>query len=370
MVNFIKKSLFVFQWVFCCLYLLSSLVYVVSPAQWWPMGILGICFPYLWVLMAVFFLVAFLRRKKIALIWLLGCLAAWPLIKNIAAFHFPHQFVLKKPPGQLRIMQWNCNGFEGIDDSKPAIVALRHQAIAFIKQSQPDIIIFQELAETSGKDVQSNISYIKDSLGYPYYIFHPYYYNVELWGKVWTGNAIFSKYPISDSGYVAYSGKRNPEGIAWANVQFGNSQCRVVATHLQSMHLGRTLTSPKLKSDMFEDSLTILHGNMLSKFKYFQPYHVAQAAEVRAFLDTCPTPLFFAADLNSVPSSFVYKKIRGTLGDSFLEKGSGFGRTYHSRQPFLRIDYLLHSSQLRVNQCSVFPLLLSDHDPFLADFTF
>ena len=150
-------------------------------------------------------------------------------------------------------------------------------------------------------------------------------------------------------------------------VKIGDKICRVATTHLQSMHLTRATNIP-IGQELWQDSMVINHGNMIEKLKYFQPYHAMQANYLRSFLDTCKMPLIFTADLNSVPSSYVYKKVRGNLADAFLAKGLGFGRSYHSLQPALRIDYIFYNGAINNVQTSLFHTTFSDHDPVLMDF--
>jgi endonuclease/exonuclease/phosphatase family metal-dependent hydrolase len=88
---------------------------------------------------------------------------------------------------------------------------------------------------------------------------------------------------------------------------------------------------------------------------------------LRAFLDTCPSATILAADLNSVPASWVYHHIRGGWSDVFLQLGSGVGSTYPSSVPWLRIDYLLTNKGVKARQFGQYRLSISDHDLLVAD---
>ena len=55
-------------------------------------------------------------------------------------------------------------------------------------------------------------------------------------------------------------------------------------------------------------------------------------------------------DLNDVPNSYTYFKVRGVFKDAFLEKGYGIGRTFRSLSPTLRIDYIFTDPRFKVQQ--------------------
>ena len=81
-----------------------------------------------------------------------------------------------------------------------------------------------------------NLDYMRDSLHYPYY-----YYSYEIDGdKQFTGNAIFSRYPIIDSGMIRYPRPTLPEALMHADIRLKNRIVRVYTTHLQSVQLHKT----------------------------------------------------------------------------------------------------------------------------------
>jgi endonuclease/exonuclease/phosphatase family metal-dependent hydrolase len=364
---FIKRFLICITIITGIVYLPSCLVYIVSPAVWWPLGILGIGFPYTWFALLALFACWIFIQKKVAMVLFIGLIIGWPVMKNILPLHKSSSFQLKKDPTKLRLLQWNCQGFPGSFFDYPDLVAERGKAVAFLKKYQPDVLCLSEFTTSDSKFSWSNVSLLQDSLGYKYMVFHPYFVDEQSYGTTYHGSAIFSKYPIVDSGYISYPGKRIPEDIIKADISFNGQSIRVMNTHLSSMHLNHIRIPGSLQQNMVEDSSIIFYGNKIQKIKYFQRYHVSQAELVKAVVDTCSTPLILAGDFNSVPSSFVYKKLRGKLSDAFLERGSGLGRSFHNRQPALRIDYVFHSDEIAVQQWNIFRVSFSDHDPAIMD---
>jgi endonuclease/exonuclease/phosphatase family metal-dependent hydrolase len=365
----IIKSAFVFITILTALvYLPSCFVYLISPAAWWPMGILGIGFPYIWFFMVALFVVWLLAHKKTAAFIFILLLAGWPVMKNVVALRKPVDFSVQKAPACLRVLQWNCQGFPGSFFGYPELVVERSKTVAFLKKYQPDVLCLSEFTNVTSEHAWSTISLLRDTLGYRYLVFHPTFTDGDgSWATVHTGNAIFSKYPIVDSGYFAYKGKIMPEDIIKATINFNGKNIRVLNTHLASMHLNHIRIPGPLASYFVQDSAIIFHGSTMDKLKYFQRYHVSQAALVKTMADTCSVPLIVCGDFNSVPSSYVYKQLKGKLSDAFLEKGSGLGRSFHSRQPALRIDYLFHSNDIKVLQWDIFRVSFADHDPEIMD---
>lgn len=349
-------------------YIPSLFVYLISPATWWPMGILGIGFPYTWFFLLGLFIIWLLVHKKMAAIVFVLLLAGWPVMKNVVALHKPVDFAVQKTSASLRVLQWNCQGFPGSFLGYPELVAERSKAIAFLKKYQPDVLCLSEFTNVTSKHAWSNISLLRDSLGYRYFVFRPSYTEGDgSWATVHIGNAVFSKYPITDSGHIQYKGKRVPEDILKATISFNGKNIQVLNTHLASMHLHHVFVPGPIAEYLVEDSAIIFYGSIIDKLKYFQRYHVSQAALVKAVSDSSKTPIIVCGDFNSVPSSYVYPLLRGKMSDAFLEKGSGLGRSFHSRQPALRIDYLLHSKDIEVLQWDIFRVSFADHDPEIMD---
>jgi hypothetical protein len=134
--------------IFLFFYLPSCFVYFVSPSQWWFMGILGIAFPYLWIfLMALVFVWIFIQRRS-AVFYLLFCFAACHVMKNVFAIHLGDRIKQIKDKGQVRIMQWNCNGLQGFLRHPPQMLTERFKAVEFLHRYNPDIICIQDFANS------------------------------------------------------------------------------------------------------------------------------------------------------------------------------------------------------------------------------
>ncbi len=349
-------------------YLPSLLVYFVHPGQWWPMGYLSIGFPVSWFCFLPATMVVFWLKKPLGMVMLLLLLAGIPIMKNCWGMHPAKNWVENKQANTLRVMQWNCMDLIGADPNQTQDLPLRSQAVAFIRLHQPDVILIQDFSDYRSDVIHSNIALLQDSLGYRYMSFKPHYEIQKPWGYLKAGVAVFSKMPMVQTGYLPYPGRKFPEFINWADIVFHGKSIRFVSTHLQSMNL-RTQKNepPALDYFQWEDSAIIRSGSRFTKMTYYQPYHVREATVLRRFLDTCSVPVLLGADLNSVPSSYVYQLVKGNRKDAFLACGWGFGKSFHSRLPSLRIDYLFTAPEFEILQSCTFPVRFSDHYPVISD---
>jgi vancomycin resistance protein VanJ len=80
-----------------------------------------------------------------------------------------------------------------------------------------------------------------------------------------------------------------------------------------------------------------------------------------------PRPLVVGGDFNSPPGTLAIRSMTTVLQSAFAAGGAGFGWSFPSSHPLLRIDHLFVSRSLRVLNCRVLPLHASDHRPMVAD---
>ncbi len=74
-------------------------------------------------------------------------------------------------------------------------------------------------------------------------------------------------------------------------------------------------------------------------------------------------------DLNARPDTPEIKTILASLSDTWIEVGVGPGFTSPAENATARIDYLLHSPQLKPSTASVPVTPASDHLPVVASYT-
>jgi endonuclease/exonuclease/phosphatase family metal-dependent hydrolase len=102
---------------------------------------------------------------------------------------------------------------------------------------------------------------------------------------------------------------------------------------------------------------------ILSRLKIAFTKRASQAESVAASIRNSNHPVVLCGDFNDTPSSYSYKTISENLCDAFRESGSGLGTTYAGPFPAFRIDFILHSPQIKSFEYTTISQKLSDHFP-------
>jgi endonuclease/exonuclease/phosphatase (EEP) superfamily protein YafD len=79
-------------------------------------------------------------------------------------------------------------------------------------------------------------------------------------------------------------------------------------------------------------------------------------------------PIIIAGDFNDTPASYIYQQATKMLCDPYVEQGRGFGTTYHGPYPAFRIDYILHSEDIKALSYKRIKTNISDHYPIVVQF--
>ena len=200
-------------------------------------------------------------------------------------------------------------------------------------------------------------------MGYPYY-----YFSYDPDGDYqFIGSAIFSKYPMLDTGLVRYFRPSMTEALVHADIKVNDDTIRVFATHLQSVQFRQKDYEAIDEIATAKDSLIDNSKTVIAKLRKAMSLRSSQADVARQIMDDSPYPTIFCGDLNDTPNSYTYFTIRDDMQDAFLKKGFGIGRTFSSLSPTLRIDYIFADKDFKIIQFNRLVKNLSDHYMLVAD---
>ncbi len=145
------------------------------------------------------------------------------------------------------------------------------------------------------------------------------------------GTAILSRFPIRESENVLLPNQEGLEqrGLLRARVLVHGRPMDVYTTHLQH-------NTPSVRA--------------------------AQASRVVDLVRSRSCPAVLTGDLNATPTEEPARILTAQLPDSW-QVGAGDGLTYPAAAPTKRIDYVLHSSDVRALAAQVLPTAVSDHRP-------
>lgn len=360
---FTKRILILINYGVVFFFLLACIAPYLDPQSWWFISFLGIGFPFLFLAVAGFMVWWLFVKRKHALISAVALLLGIKSITAFYAFNFPSRFSAAKKPQTIRIATWNVARFIEMKRNNNKGSQTRLKMLEQIRLQNADILCLQEFFHSYDSTLYHNLDYLRDSLGYPYY-----YYSYEADGdKQFTGNAIFSRFPIIDSGMIRYPRPTLPEALMHADIRFKNRIIRVYTTHLQSVQLGKKDYEKINRIKEGDEGIVSNSKTIFSKIKTASAYRKIQTDIIKQVLGDSPYPLIFCGDLNDIPNSYTYFKVKGDMQDAFLKKGLGIGRTFSAISPTLRIDYILADRRFRVHQFKRIVKNYSDHYMLVSD---
>lgn len=347
------------------LFLLGSYSYLFSPAYFWPVGLLNLTAFYILLVLVAFIVFWLFVKPRRALISVVAILFAYKPINNILPFRLSPAQEKEKPAGTIRVMTWNVAQFNVLDDKKHPEVKKRMFDI--INEYQPDIACFQEMvAEDSTIRDHGHMDEFLKRLNYPDY-FYSYNVKEDFWGYAHFGIIIFSKYPVINKRTVSFYPHDYNSIFQYIDVVKGVDTIRVFNIHLQTLRFSRSNLKYIEEPTIGEEKTIKESKNILGKFKRGFLRRQVQAERIRAELEKSPYPVILSGDFNDLPNSYAYHTIGGAMKNSFVEKGTGLGRTFSGISPILRIDNIFVDDRFEVKQFIRIHKKLSDHFPIFAD---
>ncbi len=265
----------------------------------------------------------------------------------------------------LKIMSWNVHGL-GLFD-KPLDKKRPEKIFSLVEKEQPDVFCMIEFyTNTDGSNKEAKKYFEK--AGYKEYRFM---YDNDFGAKIFIGNAVFSKYPLSNFEEIPIDEYIK---LMRCDVTLPNDKkVRLFVVHLQSFLIAdkekALIEEIKNNTEKLEENKKY-SKSFIVKMNNAYVKRAPQAILTRAELDKSPYPTILCADLNDVPTSYTYTTIKGGMKDAFSEKGKGLGRSYNLISPTLRIDYIFYedSAFLLQGYKSISTPHLSDHNPVIANF--
>ncbi len=358
------------RWVFEVLALLLGLLLILcayagkfDPQSFFPAPFLTLAYMPMLVFVALVMVVALLCRRWLAAgIILLAFVATLPVFSLYVPLN--NEEDLPPMPAEkrhlLRVMTYNVLSFnynEPLESNQPLTT------MSLILEANPDVVVLQEggAAGIEWIDIPSLAPYVGQiKARYPYLYSSP------------EGLNIMSKYPFTTQ---ALSEPRHTRSVLGYNREMksylaraydlqlpSGKQVRLIDFRLQSYHLSfgknqNVRVSPDLKPAPLE--------RMRRSFAL----RSNDAATIRQAIDNSPQNLIVCGDMNDVPTSHVYRVIRGEdMTDSWAEVGYGYACTFNRHHLPFRIDHILYRGALQAVQAQRLKGGSSDHYPLLVTF--
>ncbi|PWI30312.1 endonuclease [Flavobacteriaceae bacterium LYZ1037] len=331
----IDKIIYVVNALVATMLLLSYILPYFPPKTFAILSVLSLGVPFLILTNVLFFIYWLIKVKKQLLLSLLVLVIGYFSLGSLYKFSSSD----KAPnDSDLSIMSYNVrlfNLYEWIPEKE-----VETKMIDFIKSKSPDVLSLQEYHPHKNVDLS----------------FFKYKFEKLSGKKVLNGQAIFSQYPIINSGSVEFPETSN--NAIFVDIVKGQDTVRIYNVHLQS--LGIDANVEKLKQ---EDS-----DRLLKRVEHTFKMQQFQAELFVKHKELSPYKMIICGDFNNTAFSYVYKEIKGNLKDAFKIAGNGFGRTYDFKFFPVRIDFIFADKAFEITDFKTFDNKYSDHYPSLATF--
>ncbi|MDR1743767.1 MAG: endonuclease/exonuclease/phosphatase family protein [Dysgonamonadaceae bacterium] len=355
----VKRVIFGTNIIVILLMICSLFAWKVSPLKTNFFSYVGLAFGF--VLFANVFYFAFwifFSKWKLALISLAALLICY---KPISVFFPVHIFPKEAPEGSLKVLTYNVRGL-GNEYKKGAN---EHPILDYIVKTDADIVCLQEyMVSKTGKSMitQREVNRILNK--YPYRSVT----GLESSGKYHIfGLACFSKFPIKNTHEILFESSFN--GAATYTIDIKGKDVTVVNVHLESNRI--SAADRRLYSDFLQNSESVrwddVTSNIRNRLGRAYRKRAAQVEKIKRYVARLNSEAtILCGDFNDTPVSFAYGKLKEGLSDAYAETGVGPGITFNEELFLFRIDYIMHSKNMKAYGAKVDNLKYSDHYPLQA----
>lgn len=331
----------------------------IHPGRLWLLEIVAASYPFFLLINLLFVVWWGFRKHRFLLLSAAAMLIGY---EHINRLYQPGLLASgeDRDPGTIRVMSYNVRLFDLYNWT--GNLKTRDSIFKVLIAEAPDVLCLQEYYHSDEGSFKNNDT-LKKILSLPFATIR---YGITLRKTDHWGLAIFSRFPIVNSGTVFYTeGKTN--FCLFSDLKIGTDTLRVYNLHFQSNHF-KPGDYEFIENVDEENREGLLKGskNILRRIKKAVRIRAEQAEELALHIAASPHPVVLCGDFNDPPFSYAYQVVRGGMKDAWCEEGSGFGNTYIGLPIRLRIDYILHSPKLETMWFKTMENRLSDHFPIEA----
>lgn len=354
--DIVRKVIFATNIAAIALLLCAFLAWSVSPLKTALFSYIGIIFPFILVLNIGYLIFWIIFSKwKLALITLIALVICYKPITT----YFPMNWHPKSTSGKtIKVLTYNVMGF--YHEKKKNLS--RHPILNFIAKNDADVVCLQEyMVSKTGKSMMTQKQINEILSNYPYKSIT----GLEASGKYHTyGLACFSKYPIKQTREIVFNSSYN--GAVAYEIDMDGKKVTVVNAHLESNRI--SASDKQLYKEFFRnrdsEKLDKVTSNIRMRLGRAYRKRAEQVHKINAYLEERQSEAtIICGDFNDTPISYAYHTLKNDLRDAFADTGLGMGITFNEKMFLFRIDYILHSKNLKAYKAKVHTLNYSDHYP-------
>ncbi len=341
--------------------LLSYLSPIINPHDFWFFAFVGLAYPFIAGINILFIVYWIFGFKKYFLISAIVLLFGYQNFTNHFNF-FNKSEAISNHDKTIKVLSYNVRLFDFYKwinngtESEGEIFKLIHN-------ESPDVICFQEFFNDDTKQPNTLKRFVQSQEAKNY---HVDYFMTKRKVHHW-GIATFSKYPIINRDRFQFVNSLANYCIITDILYKNSDTVRVFNVHFESWHFQNTdykfledIKATNTEQDQLTSGIKNIYWKMMSSYKK----RGEQVDDLVQLINKSPYRVIVCGDFNDTPGSYVYHEMTNDkLEDSFVEAGSGIGRTYAGSFPSFRIDYILHDNSFKARNFVKYRVKLSDHYP-------
>ncbi|MFW5972762.1 MAG: endonuclease/exonuclease/phosphatase family protein [Bacteroidota bacterium] len=342
--------------IFAAGFLFGYLARYGYPAQFWWIELLAVVLPFFVVGLGLLFVSnLFLRRRGLAA--LCGVLLLIGVARVVPWSRLTHQAA--PSDSDLTLMSFNVPRWWGY------LMETKTQEMAsFMERVEPDVAALQEATLAYVEDDPRTLAppYVRiliDSLGY-----RPAGTDF-VDGKFNTSQPVIGRVDFlgKDQKTLVHSDDRGVGGTHVVRARFRWDGREAVLYNLHLRTYGRDKPWHEQEPEPYSPSFWFRYLAQYRDAYRIRNWEVDQLLEL---VEAEEVPVIIAGDLNSTSNNWVYRRLAEGRQDAFRVAGRGWGATYHTRLPVVRIDFVLVGPEWEVVDAYVPHVWLSDHLPVVT----
>ena len=332
------------------LFAITLLVYssvLISPESVWVAGFVSMLIPVFLIIHLVSALILARRFNRTFFYHLAALIIGFPFITVTFSFH-----PKAEPAHSLKVLSYNVRVFNNYAHLRNKNYESSKKMIEWSVRDNADIKCFQEFYNKDDSHIFNVVKQMK-AAGWKYINYKKVLTDRS---KANFGIVIFSRYPIVKKGAL-YDEEGQFKKTIFTDILYKNDTIRIYNVHLKSMSIDvENVTDAEKLSQSYKKTGRLLREGFV--------YRAGEVELLAQHISECPYPVILCGDLNDMPYSYTYFKLRRVLNNAFEHAGNGFGFTYNGKLFFLRIDNQFYSSNVRVHRFDTFrKVKFSDHFP-------
>ena len=325
------------------LLVLAYLSVVVNPVHGWFFTLFGLLYPVVLPVTLVLWVWALFRKSSMRLLLTLVLLPSLFFAGRFVRFSRPDS----EKEATLKVVSYNV-GLFAHGPKGAGRLELADSVSRYLRGLDADVICLQEFFLPSGHPLDAWI--MRHFPGYK----AEYYVRTGRSGK--SGSLTLSRRKIVNRGKLTFEHSTNQ--ALWTDVLLASDTLRLYNCHFESYNI--SLSKLVKQRGAVEETEQKMRRSIGERPK--------QVSAVLENIEKAPGKALVAGDFNDTPLSYTYFRLLRGRRDAFVRAGHGFGASYTSLWPLLRIDYQLYPKALEAVSYDIERVPYSDHYPVIATY--